>query len=226
MTVTNNTGIFDDLGLRRIGDAQERVPKKELGQEDFLKLLTTQLRNQDPLKPLENTDFIAQMAQFSSVDSLNKLQTSFETLSSSLTSNQALQASALVGRAVLVSGNTTYLSAEEGVKGYVDVPRGAGNIRLTIQNAAGETVRTMDVGTLPAGEQPLSWDGTDNDGKDLPAGNYRVVVSGLVDGKTETFSTRFYARVASVNLARNGEGITLNLAGLGKVPLAEVSQIG
>ncbi|MBI2380975.1 MAG: flagellar hook assembly protein FlgD [Gammaproteobacteria bacterium] len=224
---TTNTSIFDDLGLRRVSDQQSsRIPKKELSQDDFLKLLTTQLRNQDPLKPLDNNEFIAQMAQFSSVDSLQKLQGSFETLSSSLTSNQALQASALVGRSVLVNGNYGYLSDEQGIGGYIDVPRGAENIKITIENSAGVVVREQSVPQLDAGEQPFAWDGKDSSGTDLPSGRYRIVVSGSVGGKTETFTTQFYARVDSVNLGRNGEGITLNLAGMGKVPLADVTQIG
>ena len=101
------SATVDQAKLESLGLAQKkpRVDKKEMGQEDFLKLMTTQLQNQDPMKPMENGDFLAQIAQFSTVDGIGKLQESFEALSGSLHSNQALQASGLIGRNVMVPSN-------------------------------------------------------------------------------------------------------------------------
>lgn len=227
MTVTNN--LFSDLGLNAVdtgAGTAARTIKKELNQEDFLKLLTTQLQNQDPLKPLDNNEFIAQMAQFSSVESLQNLQSSFAGLANAMTSNQALQASALVGRSVLVESTSAYMGVTGGISGTITVPGEASNVTVTIQDASGATVRTQNVGLLAQGEQPFGWDGSDGSGNALPPGNYKIIVAGQVNGKTETFATQFYARVDSVSLGRNGEGITLNLAGMGRVPLAQVHQIG
>lgn len=227
MSAISNESIYDRLGLTGAGGEQpERIIKKNLDQADFLKLLSTQLQNQDPLKPLDNNEFIAQMAQFSSVESLQKLQSSFDGLANSMTSNQALQASALVGRSVLIKTDTGVLGSEGGVGGYVDLPANTSNVRLTVRNAAGETVSTLDAGNLPKGEQPFAWDGKDNAGNKLPPGPYEFIVSGQSGGKTETFITHLYNRVDSVNLSRNGEGITLNILGMGKVPLSDVRQIG
>lgn len=226
MTTTNN--VYNDIGLNPI-DPQTgttRTPKKELGQEDFLKLLTTQLQNQDPMKPLDNSEFVAQMAQFSSVQSLQSLQSSFNNLATSMTSNQALQASALVGRYVLVKNDAPYLPASGGLEGVISLPEDAENVTVTIKDASGATVLSQNAGSLAEGDQPFGWDGKDADGNALPPGRYSVLVSGVVDGKTTTFDMQFYARVDSVNLGRNGDGVTLNLAGLGKVPLADVNQIG
>lgn len=228
MSVTNNaSSVYESLGLSSSNSAATtRTIKKSLDQSDFLKLLTTQLQNQDPTKPMDNDQMISQMTSFSSLDSLQNIQSSLSSLNTSMTSNQALQASSLVGRSVLIDSNQAYLAQDGSITGYINMPTAADNVTVTIQNSAGETVRTATIGTLESGAQPFGWDGTDGSGNALPAGQYKILVSGQVGNATKTFDTSFYARVDSVNLGAGGEGISLNLAGLGTVKLSDVHEIG
>lgn len=220
-----NPTDYTDIGLTNF-TAPNREIKKELGQEDFLALLTTQLANQDPLSPVDNKEFITQMSQFSSVDSLQTLVNQFDELSSSLTSNQALQASALVGRSVLVSGSEGYLPEEGVIAGQLNLERTTGNVRFEIKDPSGQVVRSIAVGTQEAGDLDFIWDGFDNNGQQMPAGNYTIAAYGQVSGSTEQLSTSIVARVQSVNLRGSEGGILVNLAGLGQVEFNEIKEIG
>ena len=147
---------YSALGLTANSGASK---KKTLGQDDFLKLMTTQIQNQDPLKPMENTEFFSQIAQFSTVSGIEKLQGSFSDLATQLTSSQALDASSLIGRNVLVPSSVGVLDAD-GLAGAIDVP-GSGTAQIQIRDGNGVLVRTLDLGSQPAGQLAFEWNGTD-----------------------------------------------------------------
>ncbi len=218
----NNSALFDELGL---GSRKKDEGSKELGQADFLKLLVAQMKNQDPLKPQENGDFMAQMAQFSQTDGIQKMQKSLENLASSLQSNQALQASALVGRSVMVPGSTGYLQDEGALKGMADLKASATDIRLQVFSSNGVMIREQALGNHQAGEMPFSWDGLNNQGERMTPGSYDMKIFAKVAGLEEQVGTHIAANVNSVTLGRNGEGVKLNVAGLGQVNLDDVNQI-
>ena len=226
MPVTSSTSdIYSDLGLRG-ANAGNTGPKKSLGQEDFLALLTTQLRFQDPLKPVDNQEFIGQMAQFSSLDSLQNLQKGFEALSTALTSNQALQASSMVGRSVLVPSDEGYLPSDGMISGNAELSSNVDRVTIEIHDEAGQLVANYDLGGQPQGPLNFNWDGSANDGTKLPPGNYKIAVFSTVATKTEQLPTNVRARVSSVNMSSSNGEIILNLQGLGSVPLSQVKEIG
>lgn len=224
MTVSSATDIYSGLGLTRTQPAEN--DKKQLGQEDFLALLTTQLQYQDPFKPLENTEFIAQMAQFSSLDSQQQLLTSVNDLASSLTSNQALQASSMVGRTVLVPSDTAYLFSDGGMSGSTHLSANAYRVQMQVTDENGQLVYSEEMGPKAAGDIDLWWNGQDASGNRLPAGKYKVSVFASVGNRTEQLAVQTRALVTSVNLSSSTGGIVLNLAGLGSVPLSDVKEIG
>ena len=224
MTINSATDVFSNLGLTRNEAADQ--DRKQLGQEDFLALLTTQLQYQDPFKPLENTEFIAQMAQFSTLDSQQQLLTSVNDLASSLTSNQALQASSMVGRTVLVPSDTAYLFSEGGMSGSTDLTANAYRVQMQVTDEAGQLVYSEELGPKSAGEIDLWWNGNDVSGNRLPAGKYKVTVLASIGNRTEQLPVETRALVTSVNLSSGTGGIVLNLAGLGSVPLSDVKEIG
>lgn len=195
--------------------------QKTMGQDDFLKLMLTQLKNQDPIKPMENGEFLGQMAQFSTVSGIEKLQTSFAALSSSLQSDQALQAAALVGRTALVPAGFATIAAGGSVEGAIELPSSATEIVVDITNSTGEIVRQIDLGTKPAGFAEFAWDGLDSSGQPVPAGRYAVSARARIAGRTESAATLIAAHVDSVTLGGSG-GLALNLAQLGSAPLASV----
>lgn len=220
-----NTNDYSDLGLRTSQENSREI-KKELGQEEFLTLLTAQLANQDPLSPVDNKEFITQMSQFASLDSLQALENKFTDLSNSLTSNQALQASALVGRNVLVSGSSAQLFDNGAIAGQLNLEDSAANTRVEIKDSSGQVVRTISLGDQEQGDVEFVWDGNDATGNRMDQGVYSIAAYGLVNGKTEQLSTSVVARVDSVSLGGEDGRIQVNLSGLGQVDFSEIKQIG
>lgn len=218
------TDIYSQLGLTDPTTVSNN--NNQLGQEDFLALMTTQLANQDPFKPLEDGEFIAQMAQFSSVDSLQRLESSFSDLAVSLSSSQALQASTLVGNDVLVPADVVYLGDEGSASGVVGgLTSPVTNATLTITDESGQIIRSISLGNLDSSESSWEWDGTDESGQGVEAGVYQIAVNGKQNGENFQFQSLIAAQVESVSLG-GAEGVILNLIGLGPVSLDDVSRIG
>lgn len=211
---------YGGLGLNPTG--AER--KDELGQEEFLNLMVTQLKNQDPFKPLESGEFLGQLAQFGTVSGLAELKTSFASLASSLVSNQALQAAGLVGRSVLVPSDGAVLENGGSVVGAVDLPDASNAVRVEIRDAAGELVQRLDLGARSAGLVRFEWDGTTGDGEPAPAGHYTV--SAMYQGEDDTVAadTLVTAPVDSVVFGANG--FAVQVRGIGTMPFSDVREIG
>ncbi|HHX8466215.1 TPA: flagellar hook assembly protein FlgD [Vibrio diabolicus] len=206
---------------------EESTGKQDLKQEDFLSLLTKQLSQQDPFKPVSNDQMIAQMASFATVDGIGKMNTQFESLNSSMTSNQALQASSLVGRDVLVPGAAGVKLDDAPMAAMVKLSQSIDNLFVRVEDEAGQLVRTFEVGAKPAGDTRVLWDGKDESGNPLPAGKYKVKASGLVEGESQEFPVSTYANVNSVLLGKGDGNVLLNLAGFeSPVRLAEVLEVG
>ncbi len=197
-----------------------------LGGTDFLTLMLAQLKNQDPTSPIDSNAFLTQLAQLSEVQGITALNTSFGALSSSLTSNQALQASSLLGHQALVGSSTATLSTAGGtLTGAVQVPQTSSDVTLNVTNSSGVLVKSIDLGAQPAGLANFTWDGTASDGSQAPAGTYALSaqVNGVASGTA--VSTYVNGTVESVTMASGSTGMTLNVAGLGSVPFSGVTQI-
>lgn len=195
-----------------------------LGQDAFLKLLITQLKNQSPLNPQDNTAFVAQLAQFSSLQGIQNLNTTVSGLSSSLQSSQALQASALVGRTVEVETNKSYLGSNGVVRGTMLLESSTPALKLNVYNSSNQLVMHKDLGSHEAGDIPFAWDGTATDGTKLPTGTYRFEVLASENGKPTTVKTNLGNNVNSVTVGAN-QTTTLNVDVVGPVPLSEVKNI-
>lgn len=216
--------IGDSVDLASLGLSPPAPKRKEeLGQEDFLNLMITQLKNQDPFKPLESGEFLGQLAQFGTVSGLAELKTSFEALASSLVSNQALQAAMLVGRSVLAPSARAALEGEGAVAGAVELPENASAVRVEIRDANGQVVRRLDLGRHEAGLVEFEWDGVTDTGERAAPGAYALVASYQVGNETIGADTFVAARVESVLFGANG--LTVQLRGLGDVPFSTVREI-
>lgn len=196
-----------------------------LGQADFLKLMTEQLKNQDPLKPLDNSAFLGQLAQFSTVQGIETLNTNFSTLSSSLTNDQMLKGAELVGHQVLVPSTSLAISPDGSTTDGVVIAPSAGDITVEIKNDSGETVRKLSLTATGNGEVPFSWDGKDASGNALPAGTYTATATHLTAaGASTSMNTYVNATVDSVTVGSSG--LYVNLANLGSTPIDNVIRIG
>jgi len=223
MISTQATTDILDTGLSS-RPTNSRLGSTELGQSDFLALMTAQLAAQDPLKPQDNGEFIAQMAQFSSVESLSRLETSFSELANAMSSNQALQASTLVGKQVLVPADVAYVTDQGTVSGIAGVTSPISQGTITITDSSGQTIRTISLGQQSGPEVNWSWDGNDEAGNHVNAGIYNVSFTGKINDETSQFPTLISAQVDSVSLG-GINGVVLNLEGLGPVNLSDVSRI-
>jgi flagellar basal-body rod modification protein FlgD len=218
---------LESLGLSRDLNAGARRAGGDLGAEDFLKLMITQFKNQDPLKPMESGEFLGQLAQFGTVSGIKDLQGQFEGLSGALVSNQALQASSLLGRDVLVASPAGWLPAGGSLDGAVDLPGGAQNVRLQVFDAAGQLVRTFDLGQSAQGLARFSWDGQTSAGTVAPEGRYTIQAHTLLNGRVQNAAqVLVQAPVESVTIGAGQRGLSLSLRGLGDIPMSDVRQIG
>lgn len=217
-----NSAVLESLGLTK---PKEGMKEQRLGQDDFIKLMTTQMNHQDPMKPMENGDFLSDMAQFSTVSGLKEIKESFNTLASSLKSSQALQASSMVGRKVLVPGSQTAFSDGSPMRGAVELKTGAADLKVNILDDKGTLVKEINLGAKGPGVAHFSWDGELAENKKAMSGIYSVQAVGTVEGKTESFNTLITDTVQSVSLGLGGQGVKLTLANAGSAGLADVKEI-
>jgi flagellar basal-body rod modification protein FlgD len=217
--------LFSSLGLSS-GDSQSRGTNDatELGLNTFLKLMVTQLNNQDPFKPMENGDFLSQIAQFGSVTGLEQLNKSFESLSTNITSGQALQAGSLVGREILAPVDAGFLMPGGSIRGQVSLEQSSPQVMVRITDQVGQLVRELPMGSAAPGSLNFSWDGLDDAGNYAAPGLYNIQVEAIQNDRPVDLQTKLFSKVESVNLSgRNG--LTLNLEGLGPIAFNNVQQI-
>jgi len=210
--------------LRNVRDLTAQKSRKELGQQEFLELMTTQLQNQDPMKPMESGDFLTQIAQFSTVEGVGDLNEAFAKLSDSLVSNQALQATNLVGRSVLAPTGLAALSEGGTISGAVDLAAASNDVAVSVYDQSGQLVRRLELGSQAAGSVSFQWDGLRDDGQFASPGTYFVSAEASVDGRTEAVDTLLASQVRSVTLSNSG-GLLLDLEGVGSLDFSEVQQI-
>ncbi|MEN1941519.1 flagellar hook capping FlgD N-terminal domain-containing protein [Luteimonas sp. MJ246] len=211
-----------------LGLGQQQVSRSTaLGQADFLHLMTEQLKNQDPLKPLDNAQFLGQLAQFSTVQGIEGMQGAMSAMASVMESDQTLRAAALVGHDALVAVESVPLAEGAGLRGEV-AARSAGPVTLDVVDANGNRVRRMTLEAGAAGATAFEWDGRDEAGNAAPAGTYAFrAVGGAGDPSApaaDLLPVRANARVDSVSIEPNG--LFLNLAGMGAFPLSAIHRIG
>jgi flagellar basal-body rod modification protein FlgD len=217
-----STDPYGSIGLSP-PPKEEASRKGSLGQSDFLKLMTTQLMNQDPMAPMENGEFLGQMAQFSTVSGIQSLQASFEKLATALQTNRVLEASTMVGKKVLVEADRAELSSDgAGLKGVVEVPEGVSTVQLSLRDAKGAVVQQLSLEAQQPGSLDFSWDGRLQDGTPAPAGSYTVSAMALVNGQNTQLTTRLALPVVSASIA--DDGVVLNTS-KGSVHLADVTRI-
>ena len=219
--IDSKVALYDNLGLTRANE-----PKPEPSKQDqFMQLLIAQLKNQDPLQPQENGEFLSQLAQFDTATGIKDLQDSFNNFSSTMQSNSALQASSLVGRSVLAPGGFGQLESGSNVTGQIDLSSSTTNLSVEVYDSAGQLVKNIPMGTQGAGEVNFSWDGTDNFGNYLPPGGYRIRATADVGSEKIAQEVLVSAKVDSVTIGQGGQGLKLNLAGLGSIDFSEVKEI-
>ncbi|MCP5328007.1 MAG: flagellar hook assembly protein FlgD [Sinobacteraceae bacterium] len=221
--MSSSTAIFSTAADPLSAVSANGTSRAELGQDAFLTLMLAQLRNQDPLKPLEPQEFLGQLAQFSSVTGIQGMRDSVTELAGSLRSSQLLEGATLVGREVLASSDSVELGAEGGVSGMVSTPEGSSRIDVRIRDASGALVRQISL-EPQAGMSSFNWDGLDARGVRVPSGSYYVEATAQIGNYSETTETLLQQRVDSVTFDAAGGGLTLNTTA-GSLALGAVRRV-
>ena len=188
----------------------------------FLKLLVTQLKNQDPMNPMENAELTMQLAQMSTVEGISRMNATLDGLVEQFRSTQALQGASLVGRQVMAEGDALLLTAA-GAAGGVSLAKAAESVTVSIWNDAGALVGQLALGALPAGFHRFVWDGADVQGNAQAPGQFQFRASATSDGQPVTPTTYALGTVRSVALL--GDGVEMDVAGLGMRGLGQVKEI-
>lgn len=193
--------------------------------ENFMTLLVTQLQNQDPLNPLENSELTSQLAQINTLNGIEALDTTLKSIIGQIDESQALQAAALVGHGVLVPGNQVRVGNQVATAFGIELEQPADQVKVTITNSSGQVVRQFDLGALDAGVQSFVWDATLDDGSAAPDGAYAVSIEASANGKVLSHTTLNYAEVTGVTRG-SSEGLKLDLGAVqGSIALKDVRQI-
>ncbi len=191
-------------------------------QDRFMKLLVTQLKNQDPLNPMDNAQMTSQMAQISTVSGIDKLNATLQALSASMTPNQTIQAAAMIGHGVLVPGSGVDLSGGVGFGGF-NLPQAVDSAKVSVYDQAGALVRNIDLGAQPAGITKWQWDGKDSAGAAVADGKYTFTVNATQAGSVVAAAGLQYGMVNSVD--QTAQGVTLSVGRMQNVALSQVQQI-
>lgn len=224
MSEIDSKQIYTDLGLNKTQSSSDTA-KDELGQAEFLELMTAQLKFQDPLEPMENGDFIGQMAQFGTVSGIGDLNSAFSEMSTAFQSNQALQASTMVGREVLVTGNQARLDSTGDMSMAIDLDQSAASVKVNITDVNGQLVHQIDAGNQSAGLLNIQWDGLNANGDRVSPGLYKISAELDQNGSVVNGNTLVAVQVESVTLGQAGQDLTLTVSDLGDISMSQIRKI-
>lgn len=222
------TSFYQDLQVENKQREAEKAGKRnDLGKDEFMRLLIAQLEHQDPLDPTDNGEFIAQMAQFSSLEGISNLNTTVSGFAASMQSTQALQASTLVGRSVQVLSDWSELKNDKPITGTIDLKDSSSDVFVAVYSGAGDYLGDISLGPRSEGEVSFEWSGLDTDGDPFPPGAYQFRAFANNGGEHEGVDLYLSQNVASVSLNSGARGeIMLNLSGMDKaIPLRNVKVI-
>ena len=218
---------FEIPGVRSFSNVPEpagqRGGEEELGKTAFLELMIAQIKNQDPLEPAKNEAFIAQLAQFSSVEGIQNLNESMDGLVSSMRSGLTMDAAALVGRNVLAPTDQTVLNNSGGIGGTINVSESVSELTVEIRDSSGFVVKRLDLGAQQQGELRFDWDGVTDAGTAAEQGLYRLSAYTEIGDAVSEFEINLPQQVVSVSIEEGG--LVANLVGGGSVPAVQIKEI-
>jgi flagellar basal-body rod modification protein FlgD len=226
MAIQSTANNYNNLTVTPKKESTAPLKSTSLGQEQFLKLMTTQMTHQDPSNPMENGQFLTQIAQFGTVSGIQDLQKSFGDFADSITSSQALQATSLVGRQVSAPGTKGLLAVGGDISGKIDLPSDSPNVNVKIiRSETGEVVKEMELGAHSEGKLPFVWDGINSQNVMANPGVYKVEATAYIDGKNTVLETDINSLVDSVSMGSGANGLKVNLTGLDSVNFNQIKQI-
>jgi flagellar basal-body rod modification protein FlgD len=214
----NSADMYAQLGVRQQTSLGPQR-RTEMGQEDFLRLMTEQLKNQDPLKPMDQGEFIGQMAQFSTVMGIEQMNSGLNNLGLLMGESQALQAASMVGRTAYIGTDVATLEGESGVQGSLKAPA-PGPVTLEVRTPGGQLVRSFVVEAGAGGVADFRWDGLNASGQPAAQGEYRI------SAKQNATAAQIQVATRIDSVSYTPQGVLLNLVGIGPTTFDRITRIG
>ena len=203
-----------------------KVQNEEMGEREFLLLFTTQLQNQNPLDPMENEAFVAQLAQFSQLEATTTMSDKMSGLVDALKGQRLTDGAALIGKQVAVPDGPAILKDGSAISGIISVPDGANSVSYSVYNRAGVLVKSEELGRRPPGDVLVRWDGTNQAGSRMADGAYRMIATVRgVDGTVTQLPISTPDTVKSVSYSTEADDLVLETVNGGTVNLSQVKQI-
>ena len=220
MSMLTASSISANLSINSPG---AKTRNEEMDRSAFLKLFTTQLQNQNPLDPVKNEAFVAQLAQFSQLEATTKMAESLETMASASQADRLLQGASLIGKRVSAPDGTAELVAGANISSIISIPQGADKISVDVYDNAGNKVSTRAMGRQMPGDVNIGWDGTNNKGERLPPGRYKIVASVTSLGQVTQMPITTPNTVTSVTYSAAQKDLILELEDGSTVALSKVN---
>ena len=225
-----NKTINAPAGIKTTADAANEAltankSSSGMGQKDFLTLFTTQLKCQDPLDPVKNEAFVAQLAQFSQLEATTGMSETLKAYVDSMAGERMMSSTNMIGKTVAVADVPAIIAGDKPAQGFVTLPNGAEGVKFQVYNDKGQLVATQVMGAQKMGDMPWIWDGSNDAGNKVPDGNYFFKATVVSQGKTTTPSVNVLSTVTGVNQAID-KSIMLEVAGGKSVKLTDVQRIG
>lgn len=224
--MTSPTGGIPDVNnIQGMSNGSGHVNKRQLSQQDFLKIFVTQLKNQSPLKPFDSGDMMQQMSQMTSLQASGELQKSIERLSMNVSRSQMVSASDLIGKKVVVPSGVSQLIDGEGMDGSVILPDAVKGVTIEVKNKAGEVIKTIKLDKSEGGVADFHWDGLDEKGNKVDADFYDISAKATIGGKEQKVMTAGNFKVNSVAMDPRSGDVIMNLDGMGGVAMSDIIKI-
>jgi flagellar basal-body rod modification protein FlgD len=214
--------------VTRYEDAKDAAKKtsEDMGKQDFLTLFTAQLQNQNPLEPVKNEAFVAQLAQFSQLEALTNMQTSLDTFVTSMSGERMLNSASLIGKKVAISDALTPLAQGGKIDASIDLPEGAAGVQINVHDAKGNLVKEIVAGPQLPGGMSLQWDGTNNAGQLATPGFYQLSAQAVINGKTAAVPVNTLSTVRAIMTNPNDGSVSVEVDGGKTLLLTDVKRVG
>lgn len=198
---------------------------EQMGQQAFLTLFTAQLQNQDPLDPVKNEAFVAQLAQFSQLEATTKMADSLQAMATSQQTERLLAGTGLIGKKVAVPDGTAQLLENASIGGTISVPNGADKVQLDVYDKLGRKVFTQSLGRQAPGDVSLKWEGYNQLGERMPPGQYKVMATVSSFGTVTQVPISTPATVTGIAFSGATGELVVEVEGGGTVPLAQIKKV-
>jgi flagellar basal-body rod modification protein FlgD len=228
MATPNVTSSSLLQNVSRYEDVKEaaKKTKEDMGKQEFLTLFTAQLQNQNPLEPVKNEAFVAQLAQFSQLEALTNMQGSLDKFVTSMSGERMLGSASLIGKKVAVTDTPTQLTKGGTIDGSIDLPMGASGIQVSVFDSQGRLVQELIAGPQLPGTTPISWNGKDAAENPVPSGLYRMTANAVVNGKNVPVPVSTLSTVRAISSNPADGSVSVEVDGGKTMLLTDVKRVG